>query len=143
MTRTLRDLIVSLRADHRAILLCTHDLDEAQRIADRVVILQRGAVVRTGTPSELRATGRPRYRIELRGSAEAALAAFAAAGVAPAREAGADGTLAFGFDVDDRGAAPPPLMRALLDAGLAVVSLVPQQLSLEDAYLAVVREARE
>src|SRR6266545_3951758 len=40
--RSLRSFIVSLRARHRAILLCTHDLDEAQRIADRVVVLYRG-----------------------------------------------------------------------------------------------------
>jgi ABC-2 type transport system ATP-binding protein len=44
--RSLRAFLVSLRARHRAILLCTHDLDEAQRIADRVVVLYRGRVAR-------------------------------------------------------------------------------------------------
>src|SRR5207245_6586209 len=39
MAKTLRSFIVSLRARHRAILLTTHDLDAAQRIADRGVVL--------------------------------------------------------------------------------------------------------
>lgn len=45
MTRTLRDLIFSLRADHRAILLCTHDLDEAEALAERIGILDDGKLI--------------------------------------------------------------------------------------------------
>ena len=141
MTRTLRDLIVSLRADDRAILLCTHDLDEAQRIADRVVILQRGAIVRIGTPHELRNAGRPRFRLEAEGPLEAAVAAFARAGVDETHEAAGD-RLTFRFEADDLRAATSTLLRALLDAGIVVLALVPEQLSLEDAYVTIVREAR-
>ena len=57
MAQTLRSFIVSLRARHRAILLTTHDLDEAQRIADRVVVLYKGRVIRIGATSEIRAVG--------------------------------------------------------------------------------------
>lgn len=142
MTRTLRDLIVSLRADDRAILLCTHDLDEAQRIADRVVILQRGAIVRIGTPHELRNVGRPRFRLEAEGDVGAAAAAFARAGVSETHEH-AGGRLVFRFEADDLRAATPALLRALLDAGIVVLALAPEQLSLEDAYVTIVREARE
>src|SRR2546428_10598017 len=63
MAKTLRSFIVSLRARHRAILLTTHDLDEAQRIADRVVVLYRGRVVRVGATNEIRAVGQPRYTV--------------------------------------------------------------------------------
>src|SRR5260370_29458548 len=59
--RTLRDFIVSLRARHRAILLCTHDLDEAQRIADRVIVLYRGRIAREGTTDSLRAAPQQTY----------------------------------------------------------------------------------
>jgi ABC-2 type transport system ATP-binding protein len=141
MARTLRDLIVSLRADDRAILLCTHDLDEAQRIADRVVILQLGAIVRTGTPDELRNIGRPRLRLEAEGDLGRALAAFARAGIAPAHET-AGGRLVFRFEADDPRSTTPTLLRALLDADVIVLALVPEQLSLEDAYVTIVREAR-
>jgi ABC-type multidrug transport system ATPase subunit len=82
MAQTLRSFIVSLRARHRAILLTTHDLDEAQRIADRVVVLYRGRVVRTGTTAELRATGTQRYVATFAGDPEAARRALTAAGIA-------------------------------------------------------------
>ena len=141
MTRTLRDLIISLRADDRAILLCTHDLDEAQRIADRVVILQRGAIVRIGTPDELRTVGRPRFRLEVEGSADAVLAVFAGTGIAATHET-LNGRLVVRFECDDFRAATPALLRGLLDAGAVVLALVPEQLSLEDAYVSIVREAR-
>jgi len=141
MARTLRDLIISLRGDDRAILLCTHDLDEAQRIADRVVILQRGEIVRIGTPDELRNIGRPRFRLEAEGELGAALAAFARAGIEPAHQA-ANGRHLFRFETEDVRATTPALLRALLDAGVVVLALTPEQVSLEDAYVTIVREAR-
>jgi ABC-2 type transport system ATP-binding protein len=47
------DLISELRADGVAVVLTTHLLDEAERLADSVVIVNRGRVVATGTPAEL------------------------------------------------------------------------------------------
>ena len=141
MARTLRDLIISLRGDDRAILLCTHDLDEAQRIADRVVILQRGEIVRIGTPDELRNIGRPRFRLEAEGELGVALAAFARAGIQPEHQA-ANGRHLFRFETEDVRATTPALLRALLDAGVVVLALTPEQVSLEDAYVTIVREAR-
>ena len=45
-----------LRVEHDAtILLTTHDLDEAERLADRIGILHEGRLVAEGTPEELRA----------------------------------------------------------------------------------------
>jgi ABC-2 type transport system ATP-binding protein len=40
-----------------AVLVTTHDLDEAQRLADHVVIMDRGAVVADGSPAELMTSG--------------------------------------------------------------------------------------
>ena len=56
--RVIRDL-----ADRGAcVVLTTHELDEAERIADRVVIIDRGEVVADGTPDELRRTGPAQVR---------------------------------------------------------------------------------
>ena len=49
----IRRLISELRSDGVAVLLTTHDLDEAEAIADRIVIIDRGSVVADGTPAEL------------------------------------------------------------------------------------------
>jgi len=47
------ELISGLRSDGVAVLMTTHDLDEAETLADRIVIIDRGAVVADGTPGEL------------------------------------------------------------------------------------------
>jgi ABC-2 type transport system ATP-binding protein len=48
-------LIEELRADGVSVLLTTHLLDEAERLADDVVIMRSGEVAATGTPAELTA----------------------------------------------------------------------------------------
>jgi ABC-2 type transport system ATP-binding protein len=48
-------LIEELRADGVSVLLTTHLLDEAERLADHVVIIDSGVVAATGTPAELTA----------------------------------------------------------------------------------------
>jgi ABC-2 type transport system ATP-binding protein len=50
------DLVESLRALGATILLTTHYLDEAEHLADRVVVIDHGRVVASGTPEELAAT---------------------------------------------------------------------------------------
>jgi ABC-2 type transport system ATP-binding protein len=48
-----RDIIAGLAAAGACVLLTTHDLDEAERVADVVTIIDHGRVVATGTPAEL------------------------------------------------------------------------------------------
>jgi ABC-2 type transport system ATP-binding protein len=51
--RTAWEMIRSLRALGKTVLLTTHYLDEAQNLADRVAVLVDGEIVRIGTPREL------------------------------------------------------------------------------------------
>ncbi len=51
--RSAWDLVRSLRALGKTIVLTTHYLDEAQQLADRVAVIREGQVVRLGTPAEL------------------------------------------------------------------------------------------
>ena len=140
--RTLRDFIVSLRARHRAILLCTHDLDEAQRIADRVIVLYRGRVAREGTTDALRAAPQQTYLLTYLGDETAALDALARAGV-QAQPASANGTRAVRFSADDAASTNPVVLRSLLSAGIGVLTLTREERTLEDAYFAIVSEAKE
>jgi ABC-2 type transport system ATP-binding protein len=56
-------LVRGLRAAGTTILLTTHDMDEAQALADRVVLLSGGVVVAAGAPAELGGRGRECARI--------------------------------------------------------------------------------
>jgi ABC-2 type transport system ATP-binding protein len=50
------DMIRSLRALGKTVLLTTHYLDEAEQLADRVAVMREGVIVRVGTPRELTTT---------------------------------------------------------------------------------------
>ena len=142
MSQMLRAFIISLRARHRAILLTTHDLDEAQRIADRLVVLYKGKVLRTGATADIRAAGRPTYTVSFAGDATTARDALARAGIAAENASARDGLTALRFAVDDPIAMNPAALRALLAAGVHVITLAAEERSLEDAYLSILAEAR-
>jgi len=61
--RLVWDLVAALRRDGVAVLLTTHLMEEAEALADRVVIVDRGRAVADGTPAEL--TADPEGRQEL------------------------------------------------------------------------------
>jgi ABC-2 type transport system ATP-binding protein len=51
---TIRTIVRGLAAEGCAVILATHELDEAERVADRVVIFDRGEVIADGSLAELR-----------------------------------------------------------------------------------------
>jgi ABC-2 type transport system ATP-binding protein len=51
--QVIREVIAELRAHGCCVLLATHELDEAERVADRVVIVDHGRLLAEGTPAEL------------------------------------------------------------------------------------------
>ena len=61
--QVIRQIVRELADDGCAVVLCTHELDEAEKLADRVVIVDRGKVVAEGTLAELRSgtTGEIRF----------------------------------------------------------------------------------
>ena len=65
--RSVRELILTLKHAHRSIILCTHDLDEAERLADTVALIRQGHIVACDTPTALRAraSGNTLVHIEL------------------------------------------------------------------------------
>ena len=54
---TIRSVIADLRTAGVCVLLTTHELEEAERLADRIVIIDHGLVVAEGTPAELMQAG--------------------------------------------------------------------------------------
>src|SRR5206468_965603 len=52
--REVQELVRSIRRDRAAtVLLCTHDLQEAEVVCDRVVVIDQGKVLADGTPAQL------------------------------------------------------------------------------------------
>src|SRR5439155_4923354 len=51
--RSLHDLVRTLRAQGRSIILTTHYIEEAEQLCDRVIVMRAGEVVADGTPFEL------------------------------------------------------------------------------------------
>jgi ABC-2 type transport system ATP-binding protein len=51
--QVVRQVVHELRATGACVLITTHDLHEAERVADRILIIDRGRVVADGTPEEL------------------------------------------------------------------------------------------
>jgi ABC-2 type transport system ATP-binding protein len=52
--RLVRDSIAVLRSEKRAIIICTHNLAEAEELADQIAIIRRGVIIAKGSPSSLK-----------------------------------------------------------------------------------------
>jgi ABC-2 type transport system ATP-binding protein len=64
--REIYDIIEELRRERKTILLTTHYIEEAERLCDRVAIIDHGRVIALGTPRELRQRSGNKTRIEVR-----------------------------------------------------------------------------
>ena len=64
--REIYDIIEELKSEKKTVLLTTHYIEEAERLCDRVAIIDYGRVIKTGTPRELKHTSAGTTRIEVR-----------------------------------------------------------------------------
>lgn len=128
--RDVRELIVAMRGEGRAVLLCTHNLDEVERVADRVAVV-RSRLVAIGTPVELRQRlFTSRLRIRVSQDADAFAGRLRASGVSDVR---ADGTW---LSLSEEGTlTTPQIVRMLVDAGAGIEAVERDERSLEDVYL--------
>ena len=140
-----RDLIASLRG-RMAVIISSHILPEIEVTCDRVLIINQGRVVATGTPGELRRDilGHSLYKLEIAGDLDALPAVLSA--VEPtlkiAEQSSPDpvgfSTLRLVTDRDD--SIGEPLMRALVsDTRFRLRGLSREHPTLEDVFLAATR----
>jgi ABC-2 type transport system ATP-binding protein len=123
------------REEGLTVLLTTHYLEEADRLADRLVIVDSGRVVAEGTAEELKSGLRgDALVVELAGSPPAGAVRAALRPLAALRDLTVDGgTLR--ARVDDGARAVPAVLAALENAGLAAGSVTVARPSLDDVYL--------
>jgi ABC-2 type transport system ATP-binding protein len=117
------------------VLLTTHYLEEADRLADRLAIVDHGRVVVEGSPDELKSALRgDRVHVELAEKGDAARAASLIGDLDGLSHPTVEGSSLIARA--DHGAAAVPAVLAALDgAGLAVASVTVARPSLDDVYL--------
>lgn len=141
--RRVHELITHLsREEGRTILLCTHNLAEAQKLCHRVAVLEHGRLVALGTPLELaQQLGRSR-RLEIEvDPADIEPARAILTGVLDAELDPADGVLLKIAGIEH--IKIPEVVASLVAAGVRLYRVTPQEPSLEDVYFALHGEEGE
>lgn len=133
--RIVRDAILALRSDQRAVILCTHNLAEAEQLADQIAIIRRGRIILNDVPERLKQVllGPEEYEVIVRNGA-ALTTEILPHGVNLSRQENGR----FVFQIDQPQATIPVLLKRLLDHHLPVLSCAPVPRSLEEAYLRAV-----
>ena len=116
-----------VRARRASVLVCTHNLVEAERLCDRVVVLERGRVMADGPPRALAATT-GRLVITVAPAATADAAALIDGAVE-----GRDQVVLEGAARED----VPGLVARLADAGVPIFEVAQAAATLEDVYFAL------
>ncbi len=134
--RTVRDFILELKKEEKTIFLSTHNLDEAQRICDRIGILNT-RLRAIGTPEELeRSVGGKKTVVQLEQANEAILTALRKLQLGEVSVEGNSITVAVASPETEN----PAILDAIFRAGGRIQSANVVGSSLEDAYLRLVRE---
>jgi ABC-2 type transport system ATP-binding protein len=144
-SKEVRDLMEMLsRREKHTILLCTHHLEDAEKLCSRVMIISKGKSVVVGTPEELRnrIAGPPTVQINLRKLNSKIIEATKR--VRHVRRVDVDESASILTVVlDDVSVGTPEVVKSIVDAGGLVLVVNVVRPSLEEAYLKLIKEERE
>jgi ABC-2 type transport system ATP-binding protein len=135
--KQVRDAIIELQRDERTFMITTHNLTEAQLLADRIVIIRHGRIIANGTIDQLgqQIVGEPLMELRVNGEVN-----------------GLHSDLADMVKVDNYGlnwlqyrtrepyTVNPQVLKKCFELGVEVVTLSQVTKTLEDIYLQVVEE---
>jgi ABC-2 type transport system ATP-binding protein len=136
--RQLWDIAHGLKARGRSVLLTTHYMDEAEKLCDRVAVVDHGQVIAMGSPRELMLTLGGDHVIEISAAPnpEEPLRASHLEGLPAVRSVHEEaGTLV--LNVAEPHLAIPPLLDRLRAGGFDLLSLSTRHASLEDVFVAL------
>lgn len=135
--KLVRDAILGLRHHRRTIIICTHNLAEAELLADRIAIIRRGEIIARGTTADLKAhlLGPPLMELRLTRPAD---------GVVNLLTDLVDVELVdetrLRYFAPDPQRVNPPVLRMLASRDVEVITLSEVPRSLEEVYLQAVAE---
>jgi ABC-2 type transport system ATP-binding protein len=135
--RLVRDAIQGLRSAKRAIIVCTHNLPEAEELADKIAIIRRGRIIISGSVGELKNRLLGAAQFEIRLGVNLNGLHFQLPDVARLTEQGEDWIR---YQVDDPRRINPQVVQSLVSQDLPVVGLYEVQRSLEKVYLQAISE---
>jgi ABC-2 type transport system ATP-binding protein len=137
-SKTVRDFILELKKEKRTIFLNTHNLDEAERLCDRIAIL-KGKLIAVDSPKNL---GRSLYNrktiVHLENMTQDVVAAVRKIGGVKNLRVSENKLI---LDVDSPEKDNPEVVRAIVGAGGNIQYVTELRSTLEDVYLKLIREA--
>ena len=134
-----RNAIVSLRSEQRTIIICTHNLVEAEMLATRIAIIYQGRILTSGTVQELKRQllGPAEFELHMQGEwPRGGLDLPEGMSAMPDGEGGPR------FRVEDPQTANPILLKQLMERGMQVVAFQELPRTLEQIYLAAMEQVR-
>lgn len=137
--RLVRDAIHDLRSAERTIIICTHNLAEAEELSDQIAIIQQGRIIAHGSPRMLQQhyLGPPEYELRL---------AMHLNGNLPPLPDGititSSGSDWLRFQVANPQQDNPIILKEMIAQGLPVVSLQEVPRNLEKVYLQAINDSR-
>ena len=134
------ELVDRLRQDGVTIILTTHYIEEAEAIADRVGVINKGEILLVEDKKDLISRmGRKEMRIELNKSVSAVPNSLSAYQLSPSEDGGA---LIYTYDTRAERTGITSLLKDIQAAGLGLKDIQTSQSSLEDIFVTLVKEAQ-
>ncbi len=137
--RVVRDFVANLKDQGRTIFLCTHNLDEADRLCDRIGVFKR-RLIRVDTPQALRQNlygHTVRISLAHPPAPDHLLALKGIDGVEQVEEADTDDGHTLRLSVGDPQTHNPAIITALVGAGAQIRFVEQEEASLEKVYMEV------
>jgi len=132
--RHLWDLVDDLKKAGRTIILTTHYMDEAERLCDRVAIMDHGKIIALGTPQQLIASVGGEHIVEFALSADATLDTAPVLAIPGIQSHRVDAGL-HQFSVSELHLAVPRIFTAITSQGLHLSEFRTHSASLEDVFV--------
>ncbi|MGA3110411.1 MAG: ABC transporter ATP-binding protein [Candidatus Bathyarchaeia archaeon] len=136
--KTVRDFILELKKEKRTIFLNTHNLDEAERLCDRIGILKTKLVVVDSPKNLERSLYSRKTIVHLESVSDQVLAAVKGLDTVKSVKIGDNKLI---LDIDNPERDNPEVVRAIVEAGGSVQYVTELRSTLEDVYLKLIKEA--
>jgi len=136
--KTVRDFILELKKEKRTIFMNTHNLDEAERVCDRIAVLKT-KLIAVGSPEDLeRSVSNRKTVVHLESNGDSVLAAVKKLSTVKSVSESENKII---LDMDNPEKDNPQLVRTIVAAGGNIQYVTELRSTLEDVYLKLVRGA--